>query len=312
MDFLSLLNVIATLFALMIVGAVASKLNIIDEVSSKKLSKLIINIGQPFLLISSLINVEYTQDNLILGLKSLGLGFVVHGVMALVAYLACARIRDVDERKLSEFAMIFGNVGFIGFPILDSLFGARGLFMGAFYIASFNIIVWIWGIIILSRKRSDIKLTLKKALLNFGTVPSAIGFVLFVLNLDMPPFVYSSASYLASLCTPISVLITGALLARRKFSEIFLSAKMYYISFVKLIAMPLLVCVITKLVGFSSDWILFLTAVSAMPCAAVISMLSELYDIKPEYAANSVGTSSLLSIATMPCVLWIAQQIVSL
>ncbi|MBE6596197.1 MAG: AEC family transporter [Ruminococcaceae bacterium] len=312
MDFISLLNVIATLFALMIVGAVASKLNIIDEVSSKRLSKLIINIGQPFLLISSLINVEYTPDNLILGLKSLGLGFVVHGVMALVAYLACFRIKNIDERKLSEFAMIFGNVGFIGFPILDSLFGARGLFMGAFYIASFNIIVWIWGIIILSRQRSDIKLTLKKALLNFGTVPSAIGFVLFLLNLNMPDFVYSSASYLASLCTPISVLITGALLARRKFAEIFLSAKMYYISFVKLIVMPLLVCVITKLVGFSSDWILFLTAVSAMPCAAVISMLSELYDIRPEYAANSVGTSSLLSIATMPCVLWIAQKIVSL
>ncbi|MBE6530852.1 MAG: AEC family transporter [Ruminococcaceae bacterium] len=309
MNFISLLNTIATLFVLIVVGFIAGKLGVIDEVSSKKLSKLIINIGQPFLLVSSLIGMEYSADNLVLGGQTFILGFALHGVIAVLAYLLCFRFRDIEERKLSEFATLFGNVGFIGFPILESLFGARGLFMGAFIMIGFNILIWTWGIAILARKRTDIKLTIRKILLNYGTVPSAIGILIYISNINMPDFVYSSCSYLASLCTPISVLITGALLSRCTMRNIFLSPKIYYVSFTKLIFAPLSICILAKLCGLGHDWILFLTAVAAMPSASTISMLSDIYDIKPAYAAQTVGTSSLLSIATMPAILWIAERI---
>ena len=128
MDFIALLNTIATLFVLLIGGVIASKCNIIDEVASKKLSRLIIAIGQPFLIISSLLGIEYSGENLLLGAKTFIIGILVHAIMALIAFLACSGIKNLDERKLSEFAMVFGNVGFLGFPILESLFGAKGLF----------------------------------------------------------------------------------------------------------------------------------------------------------------------------------------
>lgn len=309
MNFAALLNTIATLFVLLIGGVIASKFNIIDEVASKRLSKLIITIGQPFLIISSLLGIDYSRENLLLGAKTFAIGIAVHVIMAIIAFLACSRLRELDERKLSEFAMVFGNVGFIGFPILESLFGAKGLFMGAFFVVSFNIVLWTWGIAILARKRSDIKLTVKKVLFNYGTVPSVIGIFLYVLDLNLPTFVYSSASYLAALCTPISVLVTGALLARRTLSQIFLSPKIYYIALIKLIVVPLVICGLTKLLGFETYWILFLTAVASMPSASTISMLSELHDITPSYAAQAVGTTSLLSVATMPFILWLAERI---
>ncbi len=309
MDFFSLLNTIATLFILMVAGFIASKCNIIDELSSKRLSKLILSIGQPFLIINSLLGVEFSKENLILGLTTLIVGFVVHGIMAVIAYFCCFKFKNLDEQKISEFAIIFGNVGFIGFPILESLFGARGLFMGAFFVISFNIVLWTWGVAILARKRNDIKLTVKKVFLNYGTVPSAIGIFIYILNFELPPFVTASASYLASLCTPISVLITGALLARQSFKQIFLSPKVYYVCFVKLIIIPLIICVLAKLLGFGYEWILFLTTVSAMPSATSAAMMSEIHDISPGYAAEVVGTTSLLSIATMPCILWLADKI---
>lgn len=312
MDFTALLNTIATLFVLMIVGVIASKCNIIDEIASKRLSKLILSIGQPLLIINSLLGVEYSKENLLLGLKTLIVGFIVHAIFAVIAYFCCFRFKDLDERKISEFAIIHGNVGFIGFPILDSLFGARGLFMGAFFVISFNIVLWTWGIAIMARQRSDIKLTVKKVIFNYGTVPSAIGIFIYILDLNLPAFVTSSASYLASLCTPISVLITGALLARQTLKQIFLSAKVYYVSFIKLIVIPLVICGIAKLIGMSYEWILFLTAVASMPSATSAAMMSELHDISPGYAAEVVGTTSLLSIATMPCILWLADKIATI
>ena len=131
-------------------------------------------------------------------------------------------------------------------------------------------------------------------------------------SFKLPSFALSSLSYIASLCTPVSMLIIGALLAGRSFKAIFGSGKVYYLCAFKLVIIPLLVCVIMKLMGFSPMWVLFATALTSMPSATSVSMLAELYDISPGFSAQGVGTSSLLSIATMPCVIWIAQKIIEL
>ncbi len=320
------LTLIATLFLMLIVGYVAGKLGIVNSVASKNLSRLIITIGQPALIIYSLVRMPYTHEDLLLGIKTLGFGLVLHGVLALLSYFAYFRFRDLDERKITEFATIFGNVGFIGIPILESLFGAMGAFMGAFFVVSFNLVLWTWGISILARKRDDIKLTPKKILLNFGTVPSAIGFVIFLLKGLLPsllptealkvvdvcaPSVMQALSYVASLCTPVSMLIIGALLATRTPRQIFGSAKIYYLCLVKLLLIPMLVCVLMKLCGFDANWILFAATVTSMPSATTVTMLAELYDITPGYSAQAVGTTSLFSIATMPMVIAFAQFLIT-
>ena len=316
------LTLIATLFLMLIVGYAAGKLNIVTSVASKNLFRLIITIGQPALIIYSLVRMPYTTEDLLLGLKTLGFGLVLHGVLALISYFAYFRFRDLNEQKITEFATIFGNVGFIGIPILESLFGATGAFMGAFFVVSFNLVLWTWGIAILARKRPDIKLTPKKIFVNFGTVPSAIGFVIFLLKGLLPsllptgamkvigvcaPSVMQALSYVASLCTPISMLIIGALLATRTWRQILGSAKIYYLCFVKLLLIPVVICVAMKLCGFGTTWILFAATVTSMPSATTVTMLAELYDITPGYSAQAVGTTSLLSIATMPMVIAFAQ-----
>ena len=310
----SLLTMIATLFILLAVGFLSGKLNIIDGVASKRLSALILKIAQPALIVESLIGMEYSRENLILGLEALALGFVVHAFMGLVAYLACIKIKDLDERKITEFAIIFGNCGFIGIPIIRSMYGNVGAFMTSFFIISFNMLIWSWGIAILARKRDDVKLTPRKIFFNFGSVPSIIGFILFIIPAFIPSFrlpalLTTSISYVGSLCTPVSTMVIGALLSTRTVKQIFGSFKVYYLCAFKLILIPLTVCVIMKLLGFSEMWILFGTAITSMPSAAAVGMQAELYDIAPGYAAQGVGTSSLLSVATMPLVIMLAELI---
>lgn len=327
MNFAPFLNTVITLFFMLIVGFVAGKLNIVSSVASKNLSRLIITIGQPALIIYSLIRMEFTVDNMKLGLLTLGFCFLFHGFLAVLAFFAFLWIKNFDERKISEFAALFGNVGFIGIPILESLFGPTGAFMGAFFMAGFNMMVWTWGIAVMGRKRPDIKLTPKKVILNYGVVPALIGIFLFIMKgicitylPEMPLKLLSAVgtpiqmclSYMASLCTPVSMLIIGALLASRTAKQIFGSLKIYYLSLIKLLAFPFLVCVATWLFGMSDQWILFATTVAAMPCATTVTMLAELYDISPGYSAQAVGTTSLLSLATMPLMLMLANFLISL
>jgi predicted permease len=92
--------------------------------------------------------------------------------------------------------------------------------------------------------------------------------------------------------------------------QIFGSGKVYYLCLFKLIVLPLFFCFTLKILGFSDFWVLFITAVSGMPSASSTSMFAELYDTAPGFSAQGVGTSTLLSLATMPCVILLATEVV--
>ena len=313
MNFSSLLSIIATLFLLLVAGYISRKVGIINEVSSKNLSKLIVQLGQPMLIIGSLLSVEFSIANLKQGLLIIALGFMAHCILSLLSYFFCLPIRNLNERKITEFSAIFANCGFIGFPIMKAIFGDIGLFWGAFFVISFHLMMWTWGIGIYARKRSDIKRSPKKILLNFGTVPCIIGVLLYVSQaipgMVIPSFFKQFLNYLSSLCTPISILITGALLATRTPRQIFGNKNIYYLSFLKLLVMPLCMLFFTNLIGLSYEMIMLLTVMAAMPSAAMVSMFSELYDVDPGYASQSVGTTTLLSTFTLPIVLYVAQLV---
>ena len=228
--------------------------------------------------------------------------------------------------KIFEFSLVFANCGFLGFPVLDAILGEGiGSFIGAFYFISFHLFIWSWGIMILARGREDIKMTPKKALLNYGTVPCAIGVLIYLLKpvfVFPEPFAQSASvifeaigkflSYLGGLCTPISVLITGALMATVPLSSMFKNGKLYLHSVIKLIAFPILVCILGKLAGLDRTFLLLITAMAGVPSAATITMFGELYDIDPAYASQTVGMTSVFSTATLPAVMLFAQWMATL
>ena len=320
-----LLTIILTLFFLMICGYICRKTKIIDDKASKALSRLIVSIGQPMMIIGALNNIKFSKENLTIGWQVLLISLVMHILMAAMAFLICRPMKkdNFDRAKIFEFSLVFANAGFLGFPILDSIFGnGIGSFMGAFYVVFFNIFIWTWGIIILARERDDIKLTPKKIFINYGTVPCAIGILLFLLQPYIVPQegsilapAYDALSqffnYLGSLCTPISVLVTGSLLATMPLSEMFKNGRLYLHSGIKLIVFPIILCLLAKLVGLNDTYVLLVTAMAGVPSAAMVTMLAELHDIEPGYASQSVGMTSILSTATLPLVMLFAQWVVT-
>jgi predicted permease len=291
------------------------------------------------MIIAALAKADYTPENVTIAWQVVVISTVMHLLMALMAFLLCKLLKKKpDENKIFEFSLVFANAGFIGFPILDAIFGdGVGSFMGAFYVISFHLLLWTWGIMILARGREDIKLTPKKVFLNYGTVPCAIGILIFLLKgvivipegsalLPVCNASMSFFSYLGNLCTPISVLVTGALLATISLPKMFTRGKLYLHSTIKLIVFPLVICTLAKLAftcitaafpdALSAQsveiYILLSAAMAGVPSAATISMLAELYNIEPGYASQSVGMTSILSTATLPVVMLAAQWIASL
>ena len=312
--FSSLLSIMIVLFLLMATGFWARKTGIIDDVASKRLSKLIINIGQPMLIISSLIKIEYNAENTKAGIIMACLGIAVNTVVSVIAFFATKGIKNLDEHKITEYSIVFANVGFIGFPIFRSVFGDIGEFWGSFYVIGFHLFMWTWGLMILARERDDIKLTPRKILINYGTIPCFIGLVIYFSKafIETPGFLISYTGFLSNLCTPVSVLIIGALLATRSLRQVFCNKNVYLTCAFRLFIIPIFICVTTKLIGLPDYIVLFSTAASALPSASSVTMFAELYDISPGYAAQGVGVTSVISVASLPVIMYIANYIVGL
>lgn len=328
MNFDALNTVIATLFIIMVVGFICRKVGIIDDAASKKLSALILKIGQPAMIINSLASAKYTEENLQVAGIVVVLGFILHAIFAILAYFMCLPLKkNLDERKITEYSLVFNNCAFIGFPIFQALFPENGLFMAAFLIISFNVLIWTWGLSIFARGRDDIKLTVKKVLFNYGTVPCAIGFILFMLKnpaiqfdlfgtqiqgFTLPEFMLNGLQYLHNLCTPISLLITGALIATQTKKQLFGKWQIYYFNVMKLFVIPVIVCLICKLIGLPYIYAMFATAAAALPAASSVSMFSEMYGLDSGYSSVTVGTSSLLSVISLPLTLMLSDIILKL
>jgi predicted permease len=310
MDLTAFYTIILALFVMLIIGFVGRKTKIINDSMSKAMSTIVIKIAQPFMIVGAMINVEYSAERLKNGFLVLVLGIIFHAVIAVIAYFSTLKYKNLDERKICEFAMIFGNCGFVGFPLLESLFGQDGLFYGSFFLVSFNIFVWTWGIMIFARQREDIKINPKTMILNYGTVPCVIGLLIFVTKLPIPDFVSSAVSYLGSLCTPLSVLIIGALLGTVSFKDMFNDAKIYVTSAMKLIVAPVVIAFFTLLIGFD-EFIVFMAIVFAMPTASSTAIFAELYEVDKKKGAIVCGISSFLSMATMPLIMWCLQMILN-
>ena len=310
---------VITMFLVLIVGYILGKVGIINASASKSFSTLLVMVAQPALIISSITSKKYTPENLQLAMIGVGLSLIMHCIMALVARLLCAKIKNFDERKITEFAIVFGNTGFLGIPLFSVLFPENGAFVSSFFIVGFNILLWIIGLGIIARGREDIKLTPKKIFINKGTIASLIGFIIFIIpaipaceSFELPVFISTAINYISGLCTPISMLLAGALIARKSLKDIFASGKIYYLSVLRLIVLPIIFCFLLKIIGFSDFWVVFLTVALGLPSATSTITFGEVFDTSPEYAAQCVGATTLFSIFTMPCVVLLAQQICKL
>lgn len=302
------------LFLLILTGFVARKMKLLDEDLTKGLSSVVVKIAQPFLIIYSITKLEFSTQNLKNGLLVLGFGILAHAFMIALSMLIFSRVKDVDEKKIYCFAFTFCNCAFIGFPILEALFGEIGLFYGAFYVISYHLGVWSFGVWIMSRGKAEGAVTPRKIFINSGTVPCAIALGMYIVQIPLPEFLMSAMNTLGSLCTPLSLIVTGSLVAALPLKKLFLNPKFYAFLSVKLIALPLLAAVILRFTGVSAmlgdiDLAVFLTVMISLPPAAFTTLLANLYDVKPSYSAQLISLGTLISPFTILLVMKIAELI---
>ncbi|MDK2799540.1 MAG: malate permease [Clostridiales bacterium] len=305
MDFMSTFNQILVLFMMLMIGFVVRKLNIVDHTFSKNLSNFLFNIVFPATIIHSMI-YPFSIDVLIdsIWLIVISLGVIVFSV---IVAMVTIRFLNTDElsRNVYEFGIIFSNFGFMGFPVVQALFGQEGIFYTSIFILPMRLLLNSLGIIIMSRGLGDRIKWNFKSFINPPVVSVLIGFFVFIFSIKFPQPIEMTISMVAATTAPLSMILAGILLATAKFSEMFSNYHVYIISFIRLFFLPVCVLIVLRLFDLDLLMIGVPVIITAMPMAANASILAEKYNGNAYLGAQCVFISTLISIITIPLIVFL-------
>lgn len=290
---------VIVLFLIMIVGMIAAKRDIINEEVRKKLSELLLYITSPFLVVASF-NFKYSSDMLVNAGIVLAFSLGIHVFTVLLGKALFSRY-SADKQSVLKFIIVFSNCGFMGFPVLESLFGKTGVFYGSIYNAVFNAFVWTYGVMLFSNTREQNSVV--KALINPGIISVIIGMIIFLFSIDLPRPIIKTLDTVGSMTAPLSMLIVGALLADTDLRSIFKGFEVYYGAFLRLIIIPLITIAVLKGIGIDRELLKICVVLVAMPAAANTVIFAERYDANSILASRCVALSTILSIITIPLIM---------
>lgn len=284
-------------------GFVADKTKIFTRADGKRLVDLIFNLILPFAVVNSFLSMERTPEH-IRGLAiAFALAFLTH-LLGVGLSMITFRKRSVMEQGIYHYALTFSNAAFLALPLAQSVVGDEGVFYSSCYVAVFNIFAFTFGIHEISGKKA--KINLKNIILNPGSISVLIGIPLFLLQIQLPNFLTDTMHRIAACNSPMAMIVFGTFLANCNFKNIFVKKEVYFVSFIRLIFLPLVMLLIFKLCKIDDNMLIALTISASAPIATNTAMYAAKYDNDTALSSELVGQTSIFSIITMPVIVALA------
>jgi len=307
-----IINQIAYLAILVLVGFVASKIGIIREETRDQLVRIIFNITLPLLLVTNFSKLDLTPEILRNSLILILISFLVIILMLLFGLISSTFFSLKHEQKSVFIAHHgFGNILYIGFPVVSALFGDMGLFYASIYAFVSIMLLWTVGIYVITRKGGMPFTESIRKMINPNSVAILLGFLLFVLKVSIPDVILQPFMSLGGTTIYLSMIYIGALLGLMKIKGIFTNPLVYLTSINKNILIPVLLIFMFSFLGnkllASIDPIIISVVIieAAMPCMANVVIVAKIFKVDDQLATSNVFMSTLLSIITLPLIWWL-------
>ena len=244
MSVMIVLTQMIKLFLIMCLGFGLYKWNIFDQHTKQHLTKLLLYVTTPALIIHSFVENTGNDDKSILG-ELFITATIFYLALSLVAIILNKVLRiKKPSQGVYLFMTVFGNVGFMGFPVVDALLGIEGVFYAAIFNCVFNISVFTIGIFLITFDSRGSNSSIKdffnlKTLLNPGILCCFVAAFLFLLDVPVPAVFLDVLDSVGGLTSPIAMMLVGASLAVMDIKELFGDYKIYVYTLLRQIVLPI-------------------------------------------------------------------------
>lgn len=291
-------NQVIIMFILIILGYVLVKTKLVSTGGSKELSNILITIVTPCVLIKSY-SVDF-ETELAAGILKCALFAILIQIVAIILANIIIRKTPSSGYKIERFAVIYSNCGFMAIPLLQATLGSEGVFFGSAYLVIFTILSWSHGLFLYTNNKKS--LSAVKILTTPGVIGVIIGLVLFFTGLRLPAPLFTAVDYMSDLNTPVAMILLGVFLADVNFKKAFARSKLYIVSAMRLILIPVIAIILGRLIHLDDNLLIATIIPAACPSATLAALFAAKYDLDASYASEIVAINTLMSIITLPCI----------
>lgn len=291
----TLSQMLVILFAIA-AGYAANALGYLGEETDRRISKIILNISMPCMIVAAVMTGEALPDPAVI-FSILKVGVIFYGMEFLFACTVPRLLGGTPgEIGVWRFALAFPNVGFIGYPVVMSLFGPDALFYAVVLALPFNLLSFTFGPLMLVGAK-NIQL---KQMFSPCVIASLIGLALALTGTRPPMLVGECLSFVGDLTVPLSLMVVGSLLAALSIKSVFSSPRLWAVSALRLLILPGLLFLILRAFGVEGLVLGIAVIQMSMPVAVNGSMLCMEYGGDQSCMAQITLVSTAASIVTIP------------
>lgn len=297
------LKQMAVLFAIMMLGYLACRAGYLPEAVNQKISAIVVNFANPALILTSVGTLSgFRQSDLLLTAAAAA---AVYGFLAALSLLLPRLLRvPKEERSVYRLMILFNNVGFMGLPLVQSLYGSSALLYMSVFLLFYNILIYTLGVRILrgkSQAKKDFPQTMR-SIFNPGVIACILAVLIVEFHISISDVGTSVITMMGNLTAPLSMMCIGASFGTMRMKQLFENKRMLLLSAIKLLAVPVAGILLLQTVIHNSVIIGVAMVTLATPIGSMTTMMAQEYHADYSLTAQGVALSTLFSVVTIPLV----------
>lgn len=299
------------LFAMMLIGYFVYRKQWIAADTAGSLSKMVVNVFNPILVINGVLgqNRGAGMDNIRINLLFIILYFVV---LILYSFLILFFLRPGRHKKsIYRLMTIFSNLGFMGIPVVRSIYGNEAMIYIAFYILAYNLLLYTYGMALTKKAAAEYRGTEgNKAgwkesfqkMQNPGVAAALLAVIIFMSGVEAPDYISTFCDYMGNATIPLSMILIGISVAETDLKKVFLDIRIYAFIIFRMVALPIFMIFLLR--NIPVDTVIFGVFIIelGMPVGSIISLMARESGADADYCTKGVVLSTLASILTIPFV----------
>lgn len=293
-------EIMVILFTIVVLGYALCKLGYMGDKFDQKLSSIVIDVTCPALILSSVMGAELPDRSLILPL--LGIGFLTYILLLVFGFWVPRFVaKSRDEQGMIGFALMFANVGFIGYPIVSAIFGPKAVFYAALLNIPNTFFIFTAGVMLVKGEH-NMKSLSAKVLFSPAMIAAFVAALMVAFGVRTPDIIARPVTMVGNITIPAALMVIGSSMARLPLKEIIGSPKVYVASLLRLVVVPLSVYFLFRFCGVSDVINNINTVIIAMPVASYGTMFCLKYGRNPSLMTEMTFVTTLGSILTIPLI----------
>jgi predicted permease len=296
---------------LVAIGIFLEKRGVVDSLSSRKLSAIVVDVCNPALILASILGGNVTAGHKDLVYAAI-LGVAFYALLVVLGHLIPRLLRVApDKRKFYNLMCVYTNTGFLGIPIAKAILPANAIIYVIVINIFYSLLFYTHGLATLGPGPNEEghRINPLRQLLNPGTIMAVISLIVFWFGIQLPPILANTAEYVGNATVFLSMVLLGASIARSSLLSSLKDLRIWVFIALRLVLLPIVIVFILHAVSFDKTATLAMCLMAAVPVGNLPMITAEKKGMDTSILSSAIAVTTAVSIVTITLLIAVATAV---